>query len=187
MVIDVCLLRVPSAPPRTFELTLAVPDLEPAVAFYRQLFGAGPTGQENGVAWFLPAHPLVRLTLHRGEGDPSAELGFCLGAGELARTRARLRRAGVALAQWGLAGSTLPREIGLTDPAGHRWRLCTPLAGLRVPRVSLAAGYARRGGTALRTVAGWLLSSSEVEARLERERARAEAARRRQGVTGWTR
>jgi len=47
----------------TFHLSLEVPDLDAAVGFYRELFGAEPAKRKPGYAKFELADPPVALAL----------------------------------------------------------------------------------------------------------------------------
>ena len=117
----------------TFHLSLDVPDLDRAVAFYEQLFGQAPAKRKPGYAKFELADPPVALALQQAGRPALSHLGIRVGAAE------QVEAAGVRLRQSGLV--TLDErdtaccyarqdKVWVADPAGNRWEVYTVLGDI---------------------------------------------------------
>ena len=117
----------------TFHLSLDVPDLDRAVAFYEQLFGHAPAKRRPGYAKFELADPPVALALQQAGRPALSHLGIRVGAAE------QVEAAGVRLRQSGLV--TLDErdtaccyarqdKVWVADPAGNRWEVYTVLGDI---------------------------------------------------------
>ena len=66
----------------TFHLSLDVPDLDRAIAFYEQLFGQAPAKRKPGYAKFELADPPVALALQQAGRPALSHLGIRVGGTE---------------------------------------------------------------------------------------------------------
>lgn len=110
---------------------LAVNSLEKSVAFYRTLFGQGPTKTRPGYAKFEVAEPPVNLSLNEAGGDtgpsnPVAHFGIQVKSTEAVKLVAD------RLAEAGLKTSTeenvtccyaVQNKVWATDPDGNKWEV----------------------------------------------------------------
>src|SRR3954471_529246 len=77
----------------TFHLSLDVPDLDRAVAFYRELFGQQPAKRKPGYAKFELTDPPVALALQQATRSALSHLGIRVGTtDEVEGASQRLRR-----------------------------------------------------------------------------------------------
>lgn len=119
---------------RTFHLSLDVPDLEMAVAFYEELFGVAPVKREDGYAKFELADPPVALALQEG-GAGLSHLGIKVrSTEEVTATSARLKERGLATFDERDTTCCYARQdkVWVMDPAGHRWEVYTVLEDTQV-------------------------------------------------------
>lgn len=112
-------------------IALAVTDLEKSVAFYRTLFGQGPTKTKPGYAKFEVAEPPVNLALNAaggntGPNNPVAHFGIQVKSVAAVEVVARrLRETG--LATRGEEGVTccfaVQTKVWAADPDGNKWEV----------------------------------------------------------------
>jgi len=108
---------------------LAVRRLEPAVAFYTTLFGAGPTKSRPGYAKFEVAEPPVNLALNEvsgatGPNNPVAHFGIQVKSKvAVSQVADRLRQAGleIAVEEQVTCCYAVQHKVWATDPDGNRW------------------------------------------------------------------
>ncbi|MEX0718530.1 MAG: ArsI/CadI family heavy metal resistance metalloenzyme [Planctomycetaceae bacterium] len=108
---------------------LAVNDLERSVAFYRMLFGQGPSKTRPGYAKFEVAEPPVNLSLNEaggatGPSDPIAHFGIQVKSSDAVRTVAdRLAAAGYATRTEERVACcyAVQNKVWAADPDGNRW------------------------------------------------------------------
>ena len=110
----------------TFHLSLDVPDLNAAVAFYRDLFGQEPARRKRGYAKFELADPPVAIALQESRRAALSQLGIRLespAAFEVAE--ARLRRSGLADSVERDTTCCYARQdkVWVKDPAGNPWEV----------------------------------------------------------------
>jgi len=113
----------------TFHLSLDVPDLDAAVDFYRELFGAEPAKRKPGYAKFELADPPVALALQEGPRALS-HLGIRVGTTEeVESASARLEASGLATFDERDTVCCYARQdkVWVTDPAGNAWEVYTLL------------------------------------------------------------
>jgi len=113
----------------TFHLSLEVPDLDAAVGFYRELFGAEPAKRKPGYAKFELADPPVALALQEGPRALS-HLGIRVGTTEeVESASARLEASGLATFDERDTVCCYARQdkVWVTDPAGNAWEVYTLL------------------------------------------------------------
>lgn len=114
----------------TFHLSLDVPDLAGAVAFYRELFGVEPAKEKPGYAKFELADPPVALALQQAARPALSHLGVRVETSEdVGAASERLRRSGlVTLEERETACCyALQDKVWVADPAGNRWEVYTIL------------------------------------------------------------
>jgi catechol 2,3-dioxygenase-like lactoylglutathione lyase family enzyme len=117
----------------TFHLSLDVPDLDRAVAFYEQLFGQGPAKRKPGYAKFELADPPVALALQHAERPALSHLGIRVGATEQVEAAGiRLRRSGLVTLDERDTSCCYARQdkVWVADPAGNRWEVYTVLGDI---------------------------------------------------------
>jgi catechol 2,3-dioxygenase-like lactoylglutathione lyase family enzyme len=117
----------------TFHLSLDVPDLDRAVAFYEQLFGQGPAKRKPGYAKFELADPPVALALQQAGRPALSHLGIRVGATEqVAAAGTRLRRGGLVTLDERDTACCYARQdkVWVADPAGNRWEIYTVLGDI---------------------------------------------------------
>ena len=113
----------------TFHLSLDVPDLDAAVDFYRELFGAEPAKRKPGYAKFELADPPVAFALQEGPRALS-HLGIRVGTTEeVESASARLEASGLATFDERDTVCCYARQdkVWVTDPAGNAWEVYTLL------------------------------------------------------------
>jgi catechol 2,3-dioxygenase-like lactoylglutathione lyase family enzyme len=110
---------------------LAVKDLQRSVAFYRTLFGRGPTKARPRYARFEVAEPPVNLALNEVGGDtgpnnPVAHFGVQVKSTAAVKAiAARLEAAGLeTVVEEGVTCCyAVQDKIWATDPDGNRWEV----------------------------------------------------------------
>ena len=115
---------------KTFHLSLDVPDLDAAVAFYRELFGVPPAKERPGYAKFELANPPVALALQEARAGGLSHLGIRVETtGEVEAASQRLARSGLATFDERDAACCYARQdkVWVADPGGHRWEVYTVL------------------------------------------------------------
>jgi lactoylglutathione lyase len=115
------------------QLALNVDDLEEAVTFYSQLFGAEPAKRKPGYANFAIAEPPLKLVLleNPGKGGTINHLGVEVES--TATVHAEIARlSGEGLFTDEEMGTTCcfatQDKVWVTGPAGERWEVYTVLA-----------------------------------------------------------
>ena len=114
----------------TFHLSLDVPDLDAAVAFYRELFDVPPAKEKPGYAKFELADPPVAFALQQSGSRALSHLGIRVGStGEVESASARLAASGLATFDERDTVCCYARQdkVWVTDPAGHPWEVYTLL------------------------------------------------------------
>jgi catechol 2,3-dioxygenase-like lactoylglutathione lyase family enzyme len=114
----------------TFHLSLDVPDLERAVAFYSQLFGQEPAKLRAGYAKFELSEPPVALALQQASSPALSHLGIRVATTEhVERTGRRLREGGLVTLEERDTDCCYARQdkVWVSDPAGNRWEVYTVL------------------------------------------------------------
>ena len=114
----------------TFHLSLDVPDLDGAVAFYRELLGIEPAKSKPGYAKFELADPPVALALQQASRGALSHLGIRVAsAEEVVASSSRLSEAGLATFDERDTTCCYARQakVWVTDPAGNRWEVYTLL------------------------------------------------------------
>ena len=110
---------------------LAVKNLEQSVAFYRTLFGQGPTKTRPHYAKFEVAEPPVNLALNEvggatGPNHPVAHFGIQV------KSTAKVKELADRLAEGGLVTETeedvtccyaVQNKVWATDPDGNKWEV----------------------------------------------------------------
>jgi catechol 2,3-dioxygenase-like lactoylglutathione lyase family enzyme len=117
----------------TFHLSLDVPDLDRAVAFYEQLFGQRPAKRKPGYAKFELADPPVALALQHAERSALSHLGIRVGAtDQVEAAGVRLRRSGLVTLDERDTSCCYARQdkVWVADPAGNRWEVYTVLGDI---------------------------------------------------------
>ena len=117
----------------TFHLSLDVPDIDRAVAFYTELFGRPPAKSMAGYAKFELDDPPVALALQAARSPALSHLGIRV------ETTAGVEAAGARLRESGLVTLeehdaaccyALQDKVWVADPAGNRWEVYTVLADI---------------------------------------------------------
>jgi catechol 2,3-dioxygenase-like lactoylglutathione lyase family enzyme len=114
----------------TFHLSLDVPDLDAAVAFYRELFGVEPAKEKPGYAKFELSDPPVALALQQASRGALSHLGIRVGStSEVEASSARLAEAGLVTFDERDTTCCYARQdkVWVSDPAGNRWEVYTLL------------------------------------------------------------
>ena len=115
----------------TFHLSLDVPDLTEAVAFYRELLGTEPAKEKPGYAKFELADPPVALALQESGRPGVSHLGIRVGSTrEVEASSARLKESGLATFDERDTSCCYARQdkVWASDPAGNSWEIYTVLA-----------------------------------------------------------
>jgi catechol 2,3-dioxygenase-like lactoylglutathione lyase family enzyme len=110
---------------------LAVKNLERSVAFYRTLFGQGPTKARPGYAKFEVAEPPVNLALNEvggatGPNNPVAHFGIQVKSTEaVGKTADRLKEAGLetAVEDNVTCCYAVQNKVWASDPDGNKWEV----------------------------------------------------------------
>ena len=114
----------------TFHLSLNVPDLDGAVAFYRELFGAEPAKLKPGYAKFELADPPVALALQQASRPGLSHLGVRVeSTDEVEAASVRLKESGLVTLDERDTTCCYARQdkVWVADPAGNRWEVYTLL------------------------------------------------------------
>ena len=114
----------------TFHLSLDVPDLDQAIAFYRELLGVEPAKSKPGYAKFELADPPVALALQQASRGALSHLGIRVASSdEVVASSTRLSEAGLATFDERDTTCCYARQdkVWVTDPAGNRWEVYTLL------------------------------------------------------------
>ena len=114
----------------TFHLSLDVPDLDRAIAFYEQLFGQAAAKRKPGYAKFELADPPVALALQQAKRPALSHLGIRVSASEQVKAAGfRLRKGGLVTLDERDTACCYARQdkVWVADPAGNRWEVYTVL------------------------------------------------------------
>jgi catechol 2,3-dioxygenase-like lactoylglutathione lyase family enzyme len=114
----------------TFHLSLDVPDLDRAVAFYAELFGRAPAKRKAGYAKFELADPPVALALQQATRPALSHLGIRVETTEeVEGASARLEQSGLVTLDERDTACCYARQdkVWVADPAGNRWEVYTVL------------------------------------------------------------
>src|SRR6476469_7148505 len=117
----------------TFHLSLDVPDLDRAIAFYEQLFGQAAAKRKPGYAKFELADPPVALALQQAERSGLSHLGIRVSASEQVEAAGiRLRKGGLVTLDERDTACCYARQdkVWVADPAGNRWEVYTVLGDI---------------------------------------------------------
>src|SRR4051812_30729247 len=117
----------------TFHLSLDVPDLDGAVAFYRELFGVEPAKRKPGYAKFELADPPVALALQQADRSALSHLGIRVDeTAVVEQASGRLRGSGLVTLDERDTACCYARQdkVWVADPAGNRWEIYTVLEDL---------------------------------------------------------
>ncbi len=115
----------------TFHLSLDVPDLDRAIAFYSGLFGLEPAKVRAGYAKFELVDPPVALALQQAHAPALSHMGIRVEtAAEVESAAERLRRSGLATLEEHDTDCCYARQdkVWVADPAGNRFEVYTVLA-----------------------------------------------------------
>lgn len=115
------------------QLALNVDDVDAAVAFYTDLFGAGPAKRRPGYANFAIDDPALKLVLieNPGHGGTVNHLGVEVASTDVVVAEtARLGQAGWAtqVEDGTTCCYALQDKVWVDGPQGHRWEIYTVLA-----------------------------------------------------------
>jgi catechol 2,3-dioxygenase-like lactoylglutathione lyase family enzyme len=114
----------------TFHLSLDVPDLDRAVAFYTELFGRPPAKRKVGYAKFELADPPVAFALQQAGRPALSHLGIRVDStAEVKAARTRLRQSDLVTLDERDTSCCYARQdkVWVADPAGNRWEVYTVL------------------------------------------------------------
>ncbi len=114
----------------TFHLSLDVPDLDRAIAFYEELFGQQPAKRKPGYAKFELADPPVALALQQAGRPALSHLGIRVDTtGEVEGASTRLKQSGLVTLDERDTSCCYARQdkVWVADPAGNRWEVYTLL------------------------------------------------------------
>lgn len=114
----------------TFHLSLDVPDLDGAVAFYEELFGQEPAKRKPGYAKFELADPPVALALQQAARPALSHLGIRVDTtDEVEGASNRLKHSGLVTLYERDTSCCYARQdkVWVADPAGNRWEVYTVL------------------------------------------------------------
>jgi catechol 2,3-dioxygenase-like lactoylglutathione lyase family enzyme len=117
----------------TFHLSLDVPDLDRAVAFYTELFGRRPAKRKTGYAKFELVDPPVALALQQAGSPALSHLGIRVDTtSEVEAAGGRLRGSGLVTLEERDTACCYARQdkVWVADPAGNRWEVYTVLADI---------------------------------------------------------
>jgi catechol 2,3-dioxygenase-like lactoylglutathione lyase family enzyme len=117
----------------TFHLSLDVPDLDRAVAFYTELFGLEPAKRKAGYAKFELDDPPVALALQQAGRPTLSHLGIRVDtAAEVEAAGDRLRESGLVTLEERDTACCYARQdkVWVADPAGNRWEVYTVLTDI---------------------------------------------------------
>jgi catechol 2,3-dioxygenase-like lactoylglutathione lyase family enzyme len=114
----------------TFHLSLDVPDLDSAVAFYAELFDQEPAKRKPGYAKFELANPPVALALQQADRPALSHLGIRVDdSAEVEGASTRLKASGLVTLDERDTSCCYARQdkVWVADPAGNRWEVYTLL------------------------------------------------------------
>jgi catechol 2,3-dioxygenase-like lactoylglutathione lyase family enzyme len=114
----------------TFHLSLDVPDLDGAVAFYAELFGHEPTKRKADYAKFELSDPPVALALQQAGRPGLSHLGIRVDStAQVEAAGSRLQGSGIVTLEERDTACCYARQdkVWVTDPAGNRWEVYTVL------------------------------------------------------------
>jgi catechol 2,3-dioxygenase-like lactoylglutathione lyase family enzyme len=114
----------------TFHLSLDVPDLDAAVAFYRELLGIEPAKEKPGYAKFELADPPLALALNESGQAGLSHLGIRVAdTATVEAASARLQEKGLATLDERDTACCYARQdkVWVHDPAGNPWEVYTLL------------------------------------------------------------
>jgi catechol 2,3-dioxygenase-like lactoylglutathione lyase family enzyme len=114
----------------TFHLSLDVPDLDGAVAFYAELFGHEPTKRRADYAKFELSDPPVALALQQAGRPALSHLGIRVDStAQVESAGRRLQGSGIVTLEERDTACCYARQdkVWVTDPAGNRWEVYTVL------------------------------------------------------------
>jgi catechol 2,3-dioxygenase-like lactoylglutathione lyase family enzyme len=114
----------------TFHLSLDVPDLDRAVAFYTELFGEQPAKRKPGYAKFELADPPVALALQQASRPALSHLGIRVDStAQVEAAGARMRQSELVTLEEHDTACCYARQdkVWVADPAGNRWEVYTVL------------------------------------------------------------
>jgi catechol 2,3-dioxygenase-like lactoylglutathione lyase family enzyme len=114
----------------TFHLSLGVPDLDGAVAFYAELFGHEPTKRKADYAKFELSDPPVALALQQAGRPALSHLGIRVDStAQVEAAGHRLQGSGIVILEERDTACCYARQdkVWVTDPAGNRWEVYTVL------------------------------------------------------------
>jgi catechol 2,3-dioxygenase-like lactoylglutathione lyase family enzyme len=114
----------------TFHLSLSVPDLDAAVAFYGELFGVEPAKERPGYAKFELSDPPVALALQQAGTPALSHLGIRVeSTAEVEAASGRLSKSGLVTLDERDTTCCYARQdkVWVSDPAGNRWEIYTVL------------------------------------------------------------
>jgi catechol 2,3-dioxygenase-like lactoylglutathione lyase family enzyme len=117
----------------TFHLSLDVPDLDRAVAFYTELFGLPPAKRKTGYAKFELEDPPVALALQQAGRPTLSHLGIRVDTtAEVEAAGERLRESGLVTLEEDSTACCYARQdkVWVADPAGNRWEVYTVLGDI---------------------------------------------------------
>jgi lactoylglutathione lyase len=115
------------------QLALNVDDIDAAVAFYSEMFGAEPAKRRPGYANFALEEPALKLVLieNPGQGGSLNHLGVEVASADEV-VEATRKYAAAGLATQVEDGTTccyaLQDKVWVTGPGGERWEVYTVLA-----------------------------------------------------------
>ncbi len=107
-----------------------MPDLEGAVAFYRELFGVEPAKRKPNYAKFELTDPPVALALQENGSAGLSHLGIRVDSThEVEQASTRLRESGLVTLDERDTTCCYARQdkVWVADPAGNRWEVYTVL------------------------------------------------------------
>ncbi len=114
----------------TFHLSLSVPDLDAAAAFYRDLFGVEPAKERPGYVKFELLDPPVALALRQADAPALSHLGIRVESpSDVEAASERLSESGLATLDEHDTTCCYARQdkVWVSDPAGNRWEIYTVL------------------------------------------------------------
>jgi catechol 2,3-dioxygenase-like lactoylglutathione lyase family enzyme len=117
----------------TFHLSLDVPDLTSAVAFYTELFGQAPAKRKPDYAKFELSDPPVALALQQAGRPALSHLGIRVGStDDVGAAGDRLKESGLVTIEERDTACCYARQdkVWVADPAGNRWEVYTVLGDI---------------------------------------------------------
>jgi catechol 2,3-dioxygenase-like lactoylglutathione lyase family enzyme len=117
----------------TFHLSLDVPDLDGAVAFYAELFGHEPAKRKADYAKFELSDPPVALALQQAGRPALSHLGIRVDStAQVEAAGSRLQGSGIVTLEERDTACCYARQdkVWVTDPAGNRWEVYTVLGDI---------------------------------------------------------